>query len=207
MSRRVLALLLATLAAACATPREAPLPMANNSDRCADLEKRAETEERARERLAAALLACRLDSVIDAAEATRILGASPAALDVRGDNVVFLARASASEVKMTGTLTAPMERIAKTDLWAARFRFQFIDYAMLKIQGDQLARTEGARTARAQTRPQRHDGQAHAMERGAAGNPQDRHLPAAVLQPAASIPHSTWAMVSSLKAGPATSSR
>lgn len=134
MIRHVLALLLATSVVACTTPREPPPPpMANNSDRCEDLATRVETEEPARERLIAAFLACRLDPAIDAAEAERVLGKRPVAIDVRGDNAIFLTRSSAPEVTMTGTLTALMERIAKTDLWVARFRFHLIDYALLKF--------------------------------------------------------------------------
>lgn len=46
MTRRVLALFFATLVAACATARETPTPLANDNDRCDDLEKRTETEDR-----------------------------------------------------------------------------------------------------------------------------------------------------------------
>lgn len=138
----------ALVAASCATTPPSPpkklLPRPN--DLCTELDARTDTDEPFAGQLVAARFACRVVPGIDIAEATRILGANTSALEVRGDNAIFLARASASAVRMEGTLSVPMERIAKSDLWVARFRFAMIDYAILKFSatsdGKQLPGTK-----------------------------------------------------------------
>jgi enterochelin esterase-like enzyme len=108
---------------------------AANTDYCSDLEARraaAETEE-ARERIEAALLACRLKQDVKAEEVEKALGPNAMALEVRGDNAMFFARSPGPDVMMFGTFTAPMERVAGTDLWASRFRMASLERGMLKF--------------------------------------------------------------------------
>lgn len=112
----------------------ASTPLPSNSDYCDDLASRREQRgSDAAERADVALLARRLKTNVSAEEAARLLRPNTTALDVRGDNVLFLARTSKFKVSLAGTFTAPMERIAGTDFWASRFRIAFIDQALLKF--------------------------------------------------------------------------
>lgn len=117
-----------------ATAGETARSRGNNTDYCDELAARRESPgSEVAERVDAALLACRLKTNLGAAEIVRMLGPNTAALEVQGDNVLFVARASAPAVSVAGTITAPMERITGTDLWAARFRIASIERALLKF--------------------------------------------------------------------------
>jgi enterochelin esterase-like enzyme len=135
MSRSLAIFVFLILAAATAAAEEAPAKRGvSNGDYCSDLEARrvAEAADPASvERIEAALLACRLKADIAAAEISRALGAEVSALEVRGNEVTFFARASAKSLN-TWRGWLRMERVAGTDLWASRFRLASIDRALIE---------------------------------------------------------------------------
>ncbi|NOT40954.1 MAG: hypothetical protein HOP13_10715, partial [Alphaproteobacteria bacterium] len=131
MPRRLIALVAFCAFASVASAAE-DVP-ASNGDYCHELEARrtAELTEASRERVDAALLACRLKQDVEAAEVEKALGTNAIALEVKGDNALFFARSASPEVMLLGTFAAPLERVGSTELWASRFRMASLEKGMI----------------------------------------------------------------------------